>query len=301
MVIATTIIIYLGLFFFPLDKDHFISANKTKHELLKNTSSPRIILIGGSGVAFGIDSNQLNNAFHLNIINMGLSAGIGLRLILNQTTNYIRKGDIIVIIPEYEFFFNDFMDGNGTILASLISSDPTIIKYFNSINLYVNLLNNYNRIVLIELMSIISKSINKSVFPIDKIYQISSFNKYGDLIIPPGSKAINIDFNSNYCSGIFNHKAITVINEYVAQTKQRGGIIYFSFPAIAHTSFYQSKYEINKLYTILKSELKAPIIDAPQDNIYPDSIFFDTTYHLKAEGKNIRTIKLINNLKRYLK
>jgi len=47
----------------------------------------------------------------------------------------------------------------------------------------------------------------------------------------------------------------------------------------------------------LKDELKIPIISTLEDFIYPDSLFFDTVYHLNKEGREMRKDKTIKILK----
>lgn len=83
-----------------------------KIKLIKKIENKRIIFIGGSNLAFGLDSSMIEKEIlEHKIINMGLNVGIGIRYMLEDCKKYLKKGDILVIVPEYENFYNN---GSGT-------------------------------------------------------------------------------------------------------------------------------------------------------------------------------------------
>jgi hypothetical protein len=48
----------------------------------------------------------------------------------------------------------------------------------------------------------------------------------------------------------------------------------------------------------LSNNLKIEILNKPSDFVLPDSLFFDTVYHLNKKGREIRTKKLIEIIKK---
>ena len=50
----------------------YIAAGIDKHRLLMQQPSPRLLLIGGSNVAFGFDSAEIHRHLAYNPMNMGL-------------------------------------------------------------------------------------------------------------------------------------------------------------------------------------------------------------------------------------
>ena len=89
----------------PKDNNSYICEYKRKLEMIEKVSEPRMILIGGSNVAFGVDSKRLQDTFGYNIINFGLHAGIGIRYPMEDYLKYARKGDIVILQFEYSNFF----------------------------------------------------------------------------------------------------------------------------------------------------------------------------------------------------
>ena len=69
--------------------DNYLAAVLEKDRLIRSTPSPKIILVGGSNLAFGIDSRMLRDSLNVNIVNMGLYAKLGLRYMLAQVKPYV--------------------------------------------------------------------------------------------------------------------------------------------------------------------------------------------------------------------
>src|SRR5918911_1472998 len=89
-----------------LDKQHLYQASLLKAELLANVPSPRIIIFGGSNIAFGIDSELMEQKLGMPVINDGLHVALGVAP-LEEVKKYIRPGDIIIISLEYYNFTDE--------------------------------------------------------------------------------------------------------------------------------------------------------------------------------------------------
>lgn len=68
-----------------------------KVERLEMIDEPKIVLIGNSNLVFGIDSGQLEQAFAMPVVNMGLHSGLGNSFHEQFIKGNINKGDIIII------------------------------------------------------------------------------------------------------------------------------------------------------------------------------------------------------------
>ena len=68
----------------PPDPNSYFAAAIDKERLLAVTRAPRLLLVGGSNLAFGIDSEQIETITGLAVLNLGLHANVGLRLMLRQ-------------------------------------------------------------------------------------------------------------------------------------------------------------------------------------------------------------------------
>ena len=106
----------------------YMAAFEDKVRMLQEHRDPSIILIGGSNVAFGIDSEILENEIQLPTLNTGLHAGLGLQFYLDVAEKYARRGDIVVLLPEYELFSRSYSPSR-TYANELIRQSPEGCKH----------------------------------------------------------------------------------------------------------------------------------------------------------------------------
>ena len=60
------------------------------------------MIIGGSSVAFGIDSAEIEGATGMKVVNFGLYATLGTKLMTDLARDFIKKGDIVIFSPEID-------------------------------------------------------------------------------------------------------------------------------------------------------------------------------------------------------
>ena len=72
--------------------DTFMGELKSKYERLKETSGKRIVLVGGSGVAFDCDSALMDDFFpSYEIVNFGMYAGLGTKAVMDLSESFPRS------------------------------------------------------------------------------------------------------------------------------------------------------------------------------------------------------------------
>ena len=100
--LATPCFVLTSAFAFaPVFRDTFVGELKEKVELLKNAEKKKIVVIGGSSVPFGIQSNYIKKYLpSYDVVNFGLYAALGSDVMLDLAREYIDKDDIIIFSPE---------------------------------------------------------------------------------------------------------------------------------------------------------------------------------------------------------
>lgn len=97
----------------------FLESIDRKHDLLLRPREPSIVLVGGSGVAFGFDSEQLSQDLQRPVINAGLHAGLGIEFLLSDLESRLIEGDEVWLVFEYELYRGSAR-GSDTLAAMLI-------------------------------------------------------------------------------------------------------------------------------------------------------------------------------------
>lgn len=287
----------------PAEKDGYIAAIQDKELLLLSSKSPRIIFVGGSNLAFGLDSELVEKEFGLPVINFGLHANLGLETSLNIIQKYAAQGDIIVVVPEYEYFDDALaIYGGNDLLSDFLETDPANIQYIAEAK-WIDL-------PLIAL-GIPERKINRKIAPLltdwtRGVYIRSSFNSYGDVIGHIGKPPL--DPNGIPADGVLQANrmlsttSFELLDMFHQEITDKGGIVLFDFPSLRMRNCKNTGSEkFASLLLALKTRTTIPLLSTPYDRCYPDNYFYDTKYHLIDVGREIRTQQVIKSLKPLLK
>lgn len=70
----------------------------------KRITTPKVLVVGGSSVAFGLRPASLSARIGLPVVVFGINAGVGLDLIAARAATLISPGDLVVVSPELNHF-----------------------------------------------------------------------------------------------------------------------------------------------------------------------------------------------------
>lgn len=272
-------------FFVPIPSGLYFEAYNTKMELLEKTPSPRIIIVGGSSSAFGLNSKRISDSLNLPVINTALHASIGLKFIIDDIETRLRDGDIVVITPEYTHF-------DGCAYGEPMTL-PIALKSTGWKNLHLLNLKQWG--VLLRGLPDLRKY--QKVKFTETTYKASNFNEYGDEVahlslpdveIPEPAPATN-PLDDEFC-------------EYFAEkiTELEKRCIVVITPCVCRESLYNAyKPNIDKIDKKL-TELGHPFNVPPRKHALHDSCAYDTDYHMNKYGVEIYTGMIIEELKERL-
>lgn len=277
------IMIGIGLFTptTPRASKSLLMANTYKVNLLKNTPAPRIIFIGGSNLSFGLNSQIVKDSLQLHPINTAIHASIGIKFMMDNASDYIQKGDVVILVPEYSHYYRSLNFGSEELMRTVFDVNLSNIKYFNPIQLF-NILEFLPRYSLTKYKSEEYSNLKESA-----VYSVNSFNPYGDVFThwnmkqQPFSPIESIE-------GEFNDKVIPYFENFDSEIKKKGATLYVSFPSYQASSFKNCEAQIRKVEQALKKS-KLQLLGSANRYKMPDSLMFDTPYHLLKKGVDYRT------------
>src|SRR5678815_5890504 len=118
---------------------------------------------------------------------MGLYAKLGLRYMLAQARPYIKTGDVIIVVPEYDQFYGDFAAGDATLNTALLYTPADRVGDFaKSYSLVDVVLRPRAERARRAFLHFAAASIGKEndFFPPDTnpVYNRHSFNDRGDVV-----------------------------------------------------------------------------------------------------------------------
>lgn len=272
----------------PRIAQSLIMADRQKDALLENTPSPRIIFVGGSNLSFGLNSQLIKDATGLNPINTGLHMKLGLKYMIDNTLVYVQKGDIVVLVPEYDFFFQPYSQCSKELSRIIFDVDFSKIRLLDKTQ-------------LVQLSRRIPKYLMTKVKPREywgfrrsTTYGRDAYNQYGDNSlhwekkgIVPGAYAFE---------GKYNPEVVQRIQEFDAAVQAKGATLLISLPGLHKDTFDLMSQQVNKVYAALQG-VGVNVISQPEKYRMPDDMMFDSAYHLNKTGVDFRTRLLIQDLK----
>jgi hypothetical protein len=292
------------------DANDYALASKLKHSRLALLPSPKIVLVGGSNLAYGVDSAAIERETKCRVVNMGMNGFLGARFMLHQVGPYLKKSDIVVISLEYQNFYNS-VDGVPTDQFMLVKANPRLLSYLGwrqrwsafMSALYVGqqkvfrLLREGDDFMRSWLGQ--SKTLSLDDQLIKKIEISSGFNIYGDLVSHLGvgwSYSVGDQFDLS--NSTVDSNVIPLLQSFAKNMRSRGVDTIYSYSPLQR-SFYNVH---RQAVAILDEKLRhaSPLIVSrpPLDYVFDDSLIFDTIYHLGENGRALRTQKLIDDIKR---
>ncbi len=276
---------YVALWVVPLHADLVYSSLLDKHKLLQITPSPRLIFVGGSGIALGLDSKLIEEQLGLPVINMGVNAGFGLHYMLEEVVPYLRTGDIVLVVPEYEHFYGTLLEGDQNLLWAL-RIRPSTIREITWRQL-LQLVPEIPTFMQQRFQEIIRRRT-------DPIYNRDAFNEQGDFVnhldLPKQSIPLYAIDNGLGLNG----EALQTLAEFTTVATARGVIVRLIYPAIADSFWHyqQNAAKIEELHSSIQRDQIIPEVSTPHDFFLPDELFFDTVYHLLRSGRQLRSERI---------
>lgn len=281
-------------------EETYMGELKDKVELLKTTEGPRLVLLGGSGVAFGADSALLErelDGYH--VVNCGMYAALGTTVMLDLSLPYIREGDIVILIPEQQ--------------AQTLSGwfDPAImwqgldgayeLRHLLSAEKRGRLLGAFPEFAGQKYSCYLHES------PPDPqgVYRRCSFNERGDIVSPlcvqnvmPGGfdASTPILFEETMVEEAF----IAQVREYARKLTEKGAALWYGYCPMNAPAVRGGLSEADEFYMTLQNKLGIPLAGDPRDFILDAEWFYDTNFHPNRSGKTVYTRALIRAVKAML-
>ncbi|MBR0093622.1 MAG: leucine-rich repeat protein [Lachnospiraceae bacterium] len=276
----------------------FDSTLAQKYLRLTSSEGKRIILVGGSGLSFGINSARIQEGFpEYTVVNFSGAANAGILPMLDILRAQVRAEDIVILVPEYYAYMYAGYETHGILNWQYLESNYDMlddISVQNNPNLFSNYIWYLNE--------------KRSILPGKKqnmkpAYARSGFNQAGDQTAPRANQTGNQLWLPE--TDAVTDAGCARFNALGQELAKRGARVFFSFPALPHggLSREELKARTDPFLQMLEGRLDAnfvKIISDPADYGFDYTLFFDNHYHMTNEGALVRSAQLVTDLKRAL-
>lgn len=267
------------------------------YERLKTARGKKLIVVGGSSVAFGLNVSFLEAELEgYTVCPFGLYGTVGTRAMLELTRPWLGEGDVVVIAPEI-----------GQLPLSLYSSAAELWKCADS-DPAIAFVGGRG-----ELGSILGSfpvyaadklACSRSGKPLPEgVYAAGSFNDSCQMIYPRDYNVMPglydgddlVDFDPELLGG----KLLDYLNEYYAYAYTRGAAVCYNFCPVNKMAVTGTA-DIQGFYRRLLDRLDFPVLGNPENYILDAEWFYDSNFHLNTAGALVYTARLTDDVKSIL-
>ena len=257
----------------------------------------KIVIIGGSSVAFGINSQMIEESLGIPAVNFGLYGPLGTAIMMDLTRGHIHEGDIVILAPETDHQTMS-MYFNGEAMWNACDADYTMLFKVRP--------HDWGEM----LGSFWTYAQNKLRFYIygkphpDGVYDHDSFNEYGDITFRRDQPVMNDWFDPEVLvdldPSIIDDDYVAYVNDYIAYCRKQGATVYFSWPPMNGLSVKQDLQGILEYATYVREHFDCPLISNITQYIMEAGYFYDTNYHLTDLGTIDHTARLIQDIQNFM-
>lgn len=274
----------------------FVAALGDKYERLLATDETKIVVVGGSSVAFGLDSEALSRNTGMEVVNFGLYATLGSKVMLDLSEDGLNSGDIVIFAPELDAQTMSLYFGSKSAWQAIDANN----SLYDSINEHngADLKEAKDAFIEEKLEYLADGAPNPS-----GVYNRASFNAYGDVVYERPYNVMTLGYDPNTIFDLdpesFSREFIEYFNSYCERMREKGVTVYFSYCPINSLSLAEGVDEaaIEALDLFFHDNLNCPVISDLGDYIMDWGYFYDTNLHLNDAGVIARTERLANDIR----
>lgn len=273
----------------PQFQESYYGELSDMYKKLSLTEGKKIVIIGTSGVAFGVNSRQIENdlkrmGLEYSVCNFGLYGALGTKLMLDLSENCLSEGDIVVIVPEIDaqemtlYFSAEHvwraMDGNFSMLTRIKKENRSAM------------VGGFAKFVSQKYVA------EKKDEPLsgNGVYRKDSFDENCDMIY---ERAYNVmlggadtNFPIRFSTEQIADDFIDYLNAYNTMANEKKAKVVYSYPAMnaAGIDGADSESDLQAFHSYLREKLNFRIISDPTERIMDKEWFYDSNFHLNSSG-----------------
>lgn len=272
--------------------NNYLLADIDKQELLENVPGHRIVIVGGSHAAYGLNSHMIHDSLpEYNLVNTSLHAGLGLKYMLEEIEDKVKPGDVAAIVIGMGEFCSVYH--GESVLCELLLYEHQYTRLLSVKKFPVSLFTEKIRNVLYLLISKIKHSDADNLYRYERrLFDRATGDYLGQLDAPHDSSYRN---TSPLMPKIKNMKDF---KKQVSRLEKKGVKIVFLYAPIRKDGWeeYFSQYEnANNLINNNGIKMQGHI----EDYVLNDTLFVSAT-HLRRCGNTMYTKQIIRDLRNAL-
>jgi hypothetical protein len=308
--LVTAFTVFYGVFFAQLGAPTLSSQwcwdlNARKQELARAAGTPKLLLVGGSSVLFGLSAKDIQKQTGFPTVNLGTHAALGAEYILRLAQRSAQPGDTVLLAFEYEAYQHG-PPGKPSQWTDPLYFDYLFARdaaYFRSWPLTEQL----RAAMWISTRRLKEGWRNRGRGDLGGhhgIYSVKMLNEYGDQTGArkdnrgPGQPWFALR-SENLARGLpAEPNGFPIFRKFIEWARQNRVRVLATYPTISHRPEYEAEPAQRAAATIRAffESQGVPVLGEAKEGMLDPDWFFDTLYHPIEEGAHERTRRLLTHL-----
>lgn len=263
---------------------------ENKVAIAAETADPKLIITGGSGAHYTINSDLLSEGLGMPVVNLGIDGPVGLDVILPSILETVNPGDTVLLIPEYLLLLDEDGYGPKSGLFGVAIGKPGI----GGVPAKQLALETF-QLGIPSLRWTVKSAVDLSEEGRLTGYYDGPLTERGD---PTETKQREGAWWPLKIRESVSPHALKRIEQFKAEVEAKGGKLILSIPwvygdvndPLTLKSVQQTADELSIIAPLLVDDKTLNIQTKPD-------LFADTHYHLKPKGRAMRSEQLVRQLK----
>ena len=270
------------------------------HQRLESTEGKKIVVVGGSNVAFGLNGALLEEllaeqGYDYTVCPFGLYAAVGTGAMLDLSRDDLGERDIVVLAMEPT---SETMSGyfGASAFWKCAEEAPELLLELEK-SRQAALFGNY--VPYLQERLYIEKS---GLLPEGQgVYAASSFNDRCDMIYDRAGNAMPLGWDTATPVDLGNVQIAPdfarQVAEYCALAERQGARVVMSFSPVNRSALTDNSPDaVAAFFDGCNRSFACPVISDPNDYILDSGWFYDNNFHLNSTGAEVRTVLLARDL-----
>lgn len=274
------------------------------YDRLYETEGKKIVVVGGSNVAFGLNGALLEDiladrGLDYTVCPFGLYAAVGTSAMLDLSADALGEGDVVILAVEPGSQTMSTYFG-ATAFWKCAEEKPEMLLKLAGSRLSA-VLGNYAP----YLQERIAIQMTGNYPVVEGVYAESSFDDRCDMIYHREGNIMPVGYDTGAPIDLENLEIQAAfaeqVNDYCAAAREKGATVVMSFSPMNRSAMRDNSGEcLDAFFTLCNETFDCPVISDPRDYVLQSGWFYDTNFHMNDAGADLRTYRLAADLLVYL-
>lgn len=262
---------------------------------------PRLVLVGGSNLACGIDNILLEKLLRdrYRLVNLGFHAGLGIGIHFDMIFDSLRSGDVVVLAAEYTNYGDRWSGGLPAVVFRCDVLGRNLFLSTCSDRWSSADCNLWRQYALEKFRKLIGGAQLFSEPIESQNGTVGASDETDETVVGPAIAYANAPVWS-LAPYKMNKRSLKLLSELATELRTRGITFLISAPAFDERHFALHP-EVDKFYELMKEIPNAVVISRPVDYAFPLKMMDNTEWHVNAIGREKRTKRLATEIENALR